>query len=153
MSPFDDAWVWAEDFGFVKLREDAILPTQANAGDAGYDLYASEDAVVSAFPQTVVGTGVGVNLPTGYVGLICSRSGLAAKDGVAVLNAPGIIDSSYQGELKVILHSVGSYDKQIKKGDRIAQFVVTTFLSEPPRWTTYSRPSVRGAGGLGSTGA
>jgi dUTP pyrophosphatase len=132
---------------FTKLIESAICPTRATSGSAGFDLYAAGPTVVLA-PGThqVVPTGVGVRLDSGTVGLVCPRSGLAAKCGVTVLNGPGIIDSDYEGELKVILvnHSRDAY--LIQPGERIAQLIITNYFNDA------GADIARGAGGFGSTG-
>jgi dUTP pyrophosphatase len=112
---------------FNLLDKDAVVPTRATAGSAGFDLYALNDAFVEDGDVAVVSTGVSVDIPEGHYALVCSRSGLAAKYGVFVLNAPGIIDADYRQEIKVILakfpNSMDNGRFQINKGDRIAQLL------------------------------
>jgi dUTP pyrophosphatase len=102
------------------------LPTYANAGDAGADLYSSETVTLPAGERRLVGTGTCVQLPENSVGFVCSRSGLAHNHGVFVLNAPGVVDSGYTGEVKVNLMNLSDTDYTITEGDRIAQLVVQT---------------------------
>ena len=138
---------------FNLLSKDAIVPTRATSGSAGFDLYALNDAVVEDGDVTVVSTGVSVDIPDGHYALVCSRSGLAAKNGIFVLNAPGIIDSDYKQEIKVILakfpNSKDFGHFVIKKGDRIAQLVFAQCdISILSRVTADAERT----GGLGSTG-
>lgn len=146
---------------FKRLDPDAILPTRATNGAACYDLYAVEDVVLRHYrPVTVVGTGIAVQLPPNHVGLVCSRSGLAAKKQVFVLNAPGVIDEDYRGELKVILgylpddHAWPNMNPLVfPKGSRIAQLMILPVpqlqVVEVNEFTTTTD---RGENGLGSTG-
>lgn len=120
---------------------------KANPLDAGFDLKATHPAIVSNEGVTRVHTGVYGDIPQGHVGLICPRSGLAAKHGVFVVNAPGIIDAGYTGELVVLLSKVGSEPVSFAKGDRIAQLVVVPLSAYAP-----GASSDRGDGGFGSTG-
>lgn len=147
---------------FKKLLDHAILPTRATEGDAGLDLYAAESVTLHTGQIAVVSTGVAVEIPYGYVGLVHPRSGLAAKHGITVVNAPGTIDAGYRGELKVIMTmlkahvgaggDLGKEQFAIKKGDRIAQLVVQKVELPTPVWAKELSDSVRGEGGLGSTG-
>ena len=138
---------------FNLLDKDAVVPTRATAGSAGFDLYALEDAYVEDGDVSVVSTGVSVDIPDGHYALVCSRSGLAAKYGVFVLNAPGIIDSDYKQEIKVILakfpNSRDAGRFQINKGDRIAQLVFAQ--CDVSILSRVTADAVR-TGGLGSTG-
>jgi dUTP pyrophosphatase len=110
------------------LRLDPELPTPATAheGDAGVDLYAREDATLSARGERLLmPTGIAVALPVGYVGYVVPRSGLALKHGVTLVNSPGVIDCGYRGELKVVMVNLDPHsDYHIKRGDRVAQLVV-----------------------------
>jgi dUTP pyrophosphatase len=110
----------------VRLDRDLPLPTYAHPGDAGIDLLAREDAVVSAAGgRVLVPTGIALALPRGYAALVLPRSGLALKHGVTVVNSPGLIDCAYRGEIKVILLNTDPVtDYAVKRGDRIAQLVV-----------------------------
>lgn len=147
---------------FKKLLDHAILPTRATEGDAGLDLYAAESVCLYTGQIAVVQTGVAVEIPHGYVGLVHPRSGLAAKHGITVVNAPGTIDAGYRGELKVIMTmlkaqvwadgDLGKEQFAINKGDRIAQLVVQKVELPIPVWADELSDSVRGEGGLGSTG-
>ena len=134
------------------IAEEGMLPIYAREGDAGADLRSNEDIEILANQQVLVKTGVRLGLPDGYVGLVCSRSGLALKSGVFVLNAPGVVDSGYRGEVGVILKNSGSSTFFVKKGDRIAQLMIQKF--ESPKFVEVETLDVteRGEGGFGSTG-
>lgn len=138
---------------FNLLFKEACVPTRATSGAAGFDLYALDDYELSDGQVIVVSTGVSVDIPEGHYAMVCSRSGLAAKYGVFVLNAPGIIDSDYKLEIKVILSKVPNGKNltkfNINQGDRIAQLVFARCDADVyPRMTS---DAVR-TGGLGSTG-
>lgn len=138
---------------FKKLFPHAQIPYRANPGDAGFDLFAAEE--VKVYPEDIVliRTGIACEIPEGFVGLVCPRSGLANKVGATIVNAPGIIDSSYRGEIKVIftrIHTEISYTVEI--GDKIAQLVVVPCLSGPALEVDELSPTIRGADGFGSTG-
>ena len=138
----------------VRLDADLPLPTYARVGDAGADLVASEDArLAPAGGRAFVGTGISVAIPEGWAGFVCPRSGLARDHGVTCLNAPGIIDAGYRGEVRVLLVNTDPqrhYD--VRRGDRIAQLVVQRV--EQVAFTVIDQLplSERGAGGFGSTG-
>lgn len=110
----------------VRLHQDSKIPTCAKAGDAGVDLYAYKSALIKKnLGRQVVPTGIAIELPEGYAGFVQPRSGLAARYGVTCLNSPGLIDSSYRGEIKVILINLDPFhDYMVHKGDRIAQLVI-----------------------------
>jgi dUTP pyrophosphatase len=114
------------DVPVVRLDPDLPLPTYAHPGDAGLDLVAREDALVTAGGgRALVPTGIAIAIPPGHGGFVLPRSGLALKHGVTVLNAPGLIDAAYRGEVKVVLVNTDSTaDYQVHRGDRIAQLVV-----------------------------
>ena len=137
-----------------KLRENAKLPTYGSAEAAGADLYACLDAPAEIQPgETVfIPTGLSMELPNGYVGLIYARSGLACKQDLAPANKVGVIDSDYRGEFMIALHNHGREVRTIENGERIAQLVVTPVLM--PRFVEAENlsDSLRGAGGFGSTG-
>ena len=146
---------------FKRLTSTAILPTRATAGAACFDLYADERAWVDDMrTRRTIGTGIAIELPPGHVGLVCSRSGLAAKEGVFVLNAPGVIDEDYRGEIKVILGRL-PYTPQwpseqytmIEPGMRIAQLMIMPVTHLPVVEVTDLTTTARGERGLGSTGA
>lgn len=128
-------------------------PVYASAGAAGADLRAhlAEPITVEPGGRAVVPTGVRISLPEGYEGQVRPRSGLAARHGVTVLNAPGTIDSDYRGEIKVILVNLGEAAYQVCSGDRIAQLVIAP-VSQVVFEQLELDDSVRGAGGFGSTG-
>ena len=138
---------------FQILTEGATLPTRAHEGDAGLDLYASEAAHIGPGERWQVATGVAVEIPEGHAGLVVPRSGLAKRNGISVVNAPGLIDAGYRGELKVLLLNNDPAEVfRIVPGDRIAQLVVTpVVIAEPTEAETLS-VSERGEGGFGSTG-
>jgi len=136
-----------------RIDPDLPLPAYAHPGDAGADLYAAEDVEIPPGERLLVRTGVAVALPAGYVGLVHPRSGLAARLGVTVLNAPGTVDSGYRGE---ILVNLVNHDRvtpaKIARGDRIAQLVVQQVETADFQVVDELPESVRGAGGHGSTG-
>lgn len=129
-----------------------LLPTLGNPGDAGYDLRASVDIVLEAGDRALVPTGVRIAIPNGYVGLVHPRSGLAVKNGITVLNAPGTIDSGYRGEIMVPLINHSREQFSISRGDRIAQIIFQAY--EQVRFIAVAElpGSQRGSQGFGSTG-
>ena len=136
-----------------KLSPDAITPTYARQGDAGADLYSTEDVTLWPKEHRLVGTGIAIEIPMGFVGLVHPRSGMAAKGGVTVLNAPGTIDAGYRGEIKVILINHSAYKPyEIKKGDKIAQLVIQEVIEAQFVETDQLSDSERSNGGFGSTG-
>ena len=137
-----------------KLSDRAIIPTYGSAGSAGGDLYSAEENEVLIAPsQTVlIGTGLAVEIPDGYVGLVYARSGLATKSGLAPANKVGVIDSDYRGEIKVALHNHSTEPKVIAKGERIAQMVIAPYLKVEYDEVEDLSDTVRGEGGFGSTG-
>jgi dUTP pyrophosphatase len=129
-----------------------ILPTRANPGDAGLDLYTPYDLVILAKGYTVANTGIAINIPYGYEGMVKGRSGLAFKQRIFCAHV-GTIDHGYQGEIKVLLHNGCHFDVELKAGDRIAQLVINKI--ELPRPILIDGDfvySVRGVNGFGSTG-
>lgn len=134
------------------LKPTAKSPTRANPGDAGLDLYASEQVTVHAGQTALVKTGIAIELDPGTVGYVCSRSGLALKNSVFVLNAPGVVDSSYRGEVGVILHNASHGPYQVNAGDRIAQLVVQSVLHPVLDIVDSLEATQRGANGFGSSG-
>lgn len=137
-----------------KLREGAVLPTFGSKEAAGADLYACLDSDVTIAPgQTAfIPTGLAMELPKGFAGLIYARSGLACKRGLAPANKVGVVDSDYRGEFMVALHNHGTEPQTVSTGERIAQLVVTPVLI--PEYTEVESlcETSRGAGGFGSTG-
>ena len=141
------------DLSVVKLKEEALLPTRAHEGDAGLDLYACESAHIGPGERWSVGTGVGVEIPEGHAGLVLPRSGLARDHGIALVNAPGLIDSGYRGELRVLLLNTDPAETfRVEPGERIAQLLITPIATPEPVEATALSDSVRGEGGFGSSG-
>lgn len=136
-----------------KLDPLAVIPEYARAWDAGADLTAVESLVIPAGGTALVGTGLAIEIPPEYVGLIHPRSGMAAKHGVTVLNAPGTIDAGYRGEIKVILINHGKEDYYVAKWDKIAQLVVQEVAEVRFIETDELSDSERMVGGFGSSGA
>lgn len=138
---------------FNKIDKDAVIPSYANIGDAGMDLSSIEDVFLSRGEIKVIKTGIRVKIPQGTVGLICPRSGLASKSGVTVINAPGVLDENYRGELKVALINVSHTGYQVTKGDRIAQLIISPCIScEILITDDFDENTERGTGGFGSSG-
>lgn len=110
----------------IRLDPDLALPTYAHTGDAGLDLCAREDGTISpAGGRLLMPTGIAIAIPSGYAGFVLPRSGLALKHGISVVNAPGLIDSAYRGEIKVVLLNTDPHDVyRVRRGDRVAQLVV-----------------------------
>jgi dUTP pyrophosphatase len=127
-------------------------PQYQTVNSAGVDLQSIEDIMIPAGKWAVVPTGLFMEIPQDFMGMVCPRSGLAAKHGVTVLNAPGIIDADYRGEIKVILINHGPTDYSIKKGDRIAQLIFAQALQGHLSTVNELSNTARGAGGFGSTG-
>jgi dUTP pyrophosphatase len=137
----------------LKLKEEAILPTRAHEGDAGLDLYACEAAHIGPGERWGIGTGVGLEIPAGHAGLVLPRSGLARDHGIALVNAPGLIDSGYRGELRVLLLNTDPAETfRVEPGDRIAQLVLTPIAIAEPVEAPALNESLRGEGGFGSSG-
>ena len=137
-----------------KLRQGAVLPCYGSAEAAGADLYACLEKPVTIAPgmTAFIPTGIAMELPRGYVGLIYARSGLACKQDLAPANKVGVIDSDYRGEFMVALHNHGREVRTIEHGDRIAQLVVAPVLMPSFSQVQELSDSDRGAGGFGSTG-
>jgi dUTP pyrophosphatase len=127
-------------------------PQYATPGSAGCDLIASEEVTLAPGKWSAVNTGLYLEIPIGYVAQVCPRSGLALKHGVSVLNAPGIIDSDYRGEVKVILVNHNSLRYTVKKGDRIAQLVFMPVVHAELKFISQLSETERGSSGFGSTG-
>jgi dUTP pyrophosphatase len=141
------------DLSVAKLKPEALLPTRAHEGDAGLDLYACESAHIGPGERWSVGTGVGVEIPDGHAGLVLPRSGLARDHGIALVNAPGLIDAGYRGELRVLLLNTDPADTfRVEPGERIAQLLITPIETPEPVEAAALGDSVRGEGGFGSSG-
>jgi dUTP pyrophosphatase len=138
---------------FSRLSETARPPARAHDGDAGYDLHAAEPAVLEPGDRASVGTGIAVAIPDGHAGLVLPRSGLAARHGISVVNAPGLIDTGYRGELRVLLLNTDRERSfEVSVGDRIAQLLVVRIDGPQLEEAAELDETGRGAGGFGSTG-
>jgi dUTP pyrophosphatase len=138
---------------FARVAEGARPQSRAHDGDAGYDLHAAEAATIPPGERASVGTGVAIELPPGHAGLVVPRSGLAARHGMSVVNAPGLIDSGYRGEVRVLLLNTDREQAfDVEPGDRIAQLVVVQVASAELVEADALDETARGAGGFGSTG-
>ena len=137
-----------------KLDPAAVIPTYGSAAAAGADLYALCDAplTIPAGETVLVHTGIAVEIPDGYVGLIYARSGLASKKGLAPANKVGVVDADYRGEIMVALHNHGTVSQTIGDKERIAQFVIAPFIRADYEEADELSDTVRGEGGFGSTG-
>jgi dUTP pyrophosphatase len=136
-----------------RLDEAAILPSRAHEGDAGYDLHAIEELTLAPGERAKVRTGIAVEIPDGHAGLVMPRSGTAARNGIAMVNAPGLIDCGYRGELQVLLLNTDRVVPfQIAIGDRIAQLVLVRVQTPAVEEVAELSQSHRGDGGFGSSG-
>lgn len=136
-----------------RLDARAVLPTRAYPGDAGLDLYSLEEHVLGPGERASVGTGISVEIPEDQAGLVLPRSGLAARHGIALVNAPGLIDSGYRGELRALLLNTDRTEPfTISPGDRIAQLVLVSVETPAVEEVEELAVSERGAGGFGSSG-
>jgi dUTP pyrophosphatase len=137
-----------------RLDDRAVLPTRAHAGDAGLDLHALDEATLGPGERAAIPTGLALEIPTGHAGLVLPRSGLALRHGIALVNAPGLIDPGYRGELRVLLLNTDSrVSFRVAAGDRIAQLVVVRAEAASVVEAEELSVSARGAGGFGSSGA
>ena len=136
----------------VKLSDGAELPKHAHIGDAGLDLTARKGVTLAPYETKMIGTGVAVEIPSGYVGLCFPRSGLATKRGVNLANCVGVIDSGYRGEIMAPLHNISSRMQRVEKGERVFQLVVMPFVTCECVEVDELSDSERGIGGFGSTG-
>ena len=135
-----------------RLHDGATLPTRAYEGDAGLDLSASERVELGPGERAVVGTGLTIAIPDGHAGFVQPRSGLAARHGITILNTPGLVDSGYRGELKVVLLNTDRTEQfVIEPGMRIAQLVVVPVALPEPREVAELPDSERGEKGFGSS--
>lgn len=138
---------------YVMLDDNFIAPRYAHPGDAGLDLRARADCVIKPFERVLVSCGIAIAIPEGYAGFVVPRSGLALNHGVSIVNAPGLIDSGYRGEIKVILVNLDpEHEFVIKAGDRIAQLVVMQTPRVELEHVADLPNSARGASGFGSSG-
>lgn len=137
-----------------KLNDNAKIPTYGTEFAAGADLYACIDDVttIKSGETKLIKTGIALEVPVGYAGLIYARSGLASKKGLAPANKVGVVDSDYRGEVMVALHNHSSEDKTIEPNERIAQFVIAPYLKAEFEEVDNLDDTTRGSGGFGSTG-
>ena len=136
-----------------RLDPDLPLPSYARPGDAGLDLFSSEDISLKPGERTAIPTGLAVEIPEGHAGFVHARSGRALREGLALVNAPGLIDSGYRGEIKVIVVNLDPTDVvHVQRGDKIAQLVVQPVISAELVEVDDLEASERGVGGFGSTG-
>jgi dUTP pyrophosphatase len=136
----------------TRLRDDAVLPSRAHDGDAGLDLTACESVTIGAGERATVGTGLAVEIPEGHAGLVTPRSGLALRHGLSIVNAPGVIDAGYRGEVRVILLNTDREQAfTVEPGMRIAQLLVVPALVVDVEVGDLTE-TVRGEGGFGSSG-
>ncbi len=137
----------------IRLRDDAVLPSRARVGDAGLDLVACEHATIDPGERVSVGTGIAAEIPDGHAGLVVPRSGLALRHGLSVVNAPGVIDAGYRGEIRVLLLNTDRRQPFIvEPGMRIAQLIVVPAVPVEAVEASELAASERGDGGFGSTG-
>ena len=137
----------------TRVRDDAVLPTRAHDGDAGLDLTACESVMIGAGERATVGTGLAVEIPEGHAGLVTPRSGLALRHGLSIVNAPGVIDAGYRGEVRVILLNTDREQAfTVEPGMRIAQLLVVPALVVDIVEVGDLTETVRGEGGFGSSG-
>ena len=136
----------------IYRETDNPLPEYQNKGDAGLDIRSNEDVTIRAYGWEVIGTGLYIIIPFGYEGQMRSRSGLAAKKGIQVLNSPGTIDSGYRDEVKVILINHSHWGYKVNKGDRIAQLVISPMTQAKLEEVYELNKDDNRGGGLGSTG-
>jgi dUTP pyrophosphatase len=142
------------DLPVTRLRDDAVLPESAYPGDAGLDLVACETVEIAPGERAVVPTGIAVAIPEGYAGLVVPRSGLALRHGITLVNTPGLIDSGYRGELRVIaLNTDRQHAFTVEAGMRIAQLLVCAVPAVALVETDELPGTVRGTAGFGSSGA
>ncbi|MDP1809481.1 MAG: dUTP diphosphatase [Actinomycetota bacterium] len=136
-----------------QLDPDLPVPKYAYHGDAGCDLYSAADIDLAPGQRALVPTGIAISIPEGYAGFVQPRSGLAAKHGIGIVNTPGLIDSKYRGEIKVILINTDSQEAfSIARGDKIAQLVIQPVVTADFRVVEALDATVRGDGGFGSSG-
>lgn len=136
----------------IRLDSELPLPIAAHPGDAGVDLRARTTTVLAPGERALIPTGIAIAIPDGHVGLVAPRSGLAVRDGVGVVNAPGVIDAGYRGELQVIAINHGTDPVTLARGERIAQLIVVPFVAPVFEAVEELPASVRGEGGFGSSG-
>jgi dUTP pyrophosphatase len=136
-----------------RLDKSIPLPSYAHSGDAGLDLYAAEDVTLRPFERRLVSTGIKIEIPYGYAGFVQPKSGRAMREGLSIVNTPGLIDAGYRGEVKVILINLDPHKEiVIKKGEKIAQLVIQKVEEVRVIEVEELSETSRGEGGFGSTG-
>jgi dUTP pyrophosphatase len=141
------------DLRVMRIRDDAVLPTRAYAGDAGLDLTACETVTIGAGERAIVGTGIAVSIPDHHAGLVVPRSGLALRSGISIVNTPGVIDAGFRGELRVILLNTDrEHPFTVEAGTRIAQLLVVPAVAVDVVEVSELAGTARGEGGFGSSG-
>jgi len=135
-----------------KIKENAIVPKYAHHGDAGVDLYSTEDYILKPGERTLVSTGIAIAIPPGHEAQVRPKSGLALKHGISIVNTPGTIDCSYRGEIGIIAINLGNEDFKIEKGNKIAQMVFNKIEEADFEEVEELDDTTRGDGGFGSTG-
>jgi dUTP pyrophosphatase len=137
----------------MKLRNDAVLPSRAHTGDAGFDLSACEEITIGVGERAAVGTGIAVEIPVGHAGLVVPRSGLALRHGISMVNSPGVIDAGYRGEVRLLLLNTDNESAfTVEPGMRVAQLLVVPVADVELVETDEVTATDRGAGGFGSSG-
>ena len=142
------------EVAFRRLRDDAVVPSRAYDGDAGLDLASCERVVLAPGERAMVGTGLAVAVPDGYAGFVQPRSGLAARHGITIVNTPGLVDSGYRGELRIVLLNTDAREPfVVEPGMRIAQLVVVPVAAAEPVEVDELPDTERGVRGFGSSAA
>lgn len=133
-----------------KINSEAIIPNYANEDDAGLDLHSAENFILKPGERRAIETGIKMEIPEGYVGLVWDKSGIAANNGIKTM--AGVIDSGYRGEIKIVLINLSNQDFEIKKGQKIAQMLIQKIEHPEIEIVEFLSKSDRGEGGFGSTG-
>ena len=137
----------------MRLRDDAVLPSRAHSGDAGFDLSACEEITIGVGERAAVGTGIAVEIPEGHAGLVVPRSGLALRHGISMVNAPGVIDAGYRGEVRLLLLNTDDESPfTIERGMRVGQLLIVPVADIDVVETDEVTATERGLGGFGSSG-
>lgn len=141
------------EFRVTRLRDDAVIPTRAHAGDAGLDLSACEQRTIGPGERVLVPTGLAVEIPADHAGIVAPRSGLALRHGISILNTPGVIDAGYRGEVQVLLFNTDRSESfTVEPGMRIAQLLVMPVTPVEIVEVTDLTGTARGSDGFGSSG-
>jgi dUTP pyrophosphatase len=135
-----------------KIKENAVVPKYAHHGDAGVDLYSTEDYILKPGERTLVSTGIAIAIPPGHEAQVRPKSGLALKHGISIVNTPGTVDCEYRGEIGVIAINLGQEDFKIEKGNKIAQMIFNKIEEADFEEVKELDDTTRGDGGFGSTG-